>query len=169
MKRAFAAIDRGVELLVAAVFAVIVTVALLQVFHRFALNSSLSWSEELQIFGHIWIVFLGIPVAYRRGAHLYIETFCDKLSPKPRAAFNLLVELTWAGFAVSLMVLGFMVARIAHLQSSPGLEVPMSYPYSGMVIGGAYLLLVAARRIGGGEWRPGTALIDSTKASAGAP
>ncbi len=154
MRRALDAIDRGTELLVAAIFALIVCVALLQVFHRFALNSSLSWSEELQIFGHIWIVFLGIPIAYRRGAHLYIETFCDMLPRRPRAVFNLLVELTWLAFAVSLMVLGFMVARIAHLQSSPGLEVPMSYPYSGMVLGGAYLLLVALRRIGGGAWRP---------------
>ena len=149
MKRAVAAIDRGAELLVAAVFAVIVCIALLQVFHRFALNSSLSWSEEAQIFGHIWIVFLGIPIAYRRGAHLFIETFCDKLPPRSRAVFDLAVELLWAAFAVSLMVLGWMVARIAHLQESPGLEVPMSYPYAGMVVGGAYLLLVAARRIGG--------------------
>jgi TRAP-type C4-dicarboxylate transport system permease small subunit len=45
------------------------------------------------------------------------------------------------------------VARIAHLQSSPGLEVPMSYPYSGMVVGGIYLLLVAVRRLGGGAWK----------------
>ena len=148
-------IDRLVEALVVAIFGAIVVVALLQVFHRYALNSSLSWSEELQIFGHIWIVFLGIPIAYRRGAHLYIETFCDLLPRGPRAAFNLAVELTWAAFAVSLMVLGFMVARVAHQQESPGLEVPMSYPYSGMVIGGAYLLLCAARRIAGGAWRPG--------------
>ena len=49
--------------LVAAIFGLIVCIALLQVFHRFALNSSLSWSEELQIFGHIWIVFLGAAVA----------------------------------------------------------------------------------------------------------
>lgn len=157
MRRALDAIDRGAELLVAAIFAIIVSVALLQVFHRFALNSSLSWSEELQIFGHIWIVFLGIPIAYRRSAHLYIETFCDMLARGPRAAFNLVVELIWVGFAVSLMILGFMVAKIAHLQSSPGLEVPMSYPYSGMVFGGAYLLLVALRRIGSAQWRPAAA------------
>jgi len=153
MQRALDALDRCAEGLVAAIFAVIVCIALLQVFNRFALNASLSWSEEAQIFGHIWIVFLGIPIAYRRGAHLYIETFCDMLPAQPRAAFNLMVELTWAAFAVSLMVLGFMVARIAHLQSSPGLEVPMSYPNSGMVVGGVYLLLVAARRIGSGAWR----------------
>ena len=153
MQRFLDGLDRSAELLVAAIFALIVCVALLQVFNRFALNSSLSWSEELQIFGHIWIVFLGIPIAYRRGAHLYIETFCDMLPAAPRAAFNLLVELTWAAFAVSLMVLGWMVARVAHMQESPGLELPMSFPYSGMVVGGLYLLIVAARRIAGGAWR----------------
>jgi TRAP-type C4-dicarboxylate transport system permease small subunit len=152
-QRVLAAIDRGIEWLVATIFATIVVIALLQVFQRYALNASLSWSEEAQIFGHIWIVFLGIPIAYRRGAHLYIETFCDMLPPRARTMFNLLVELTWAAFAVSLMVLGWMVARIAHLQSSPGLEVPMSYPYSGMVVGGIYLLLVAVRRLGGGAWK----------------
>ena len=157
MGRFLDAIDRAAEGLVAAIFAVIVCIALLQVFHRFALNSSLSWSEEAQIFGHIWIVFLGIPIAYRRGAHLYIETFCDMLPARPRAAFNLAVEMTWAAFAVSLMVLGSMVARVASMQESPGLEVPMSVPYSGMVIGGAYLLLVAVRRIAGGAWRPALA------------
>ena len=153
MKRVLDAVDRGAEWLVASIFGVIVCIALLQVFHRFALNTSLSWSEEAQIFGHIWIVFLGIPIAYRRGSHLYIETFCDKLPRRARAGFNLLIELLWAGFALSLMVLGWMVARVASMQDSPGLEVPMSYPYAGMVVGGAYLMLVAARRIAGGAWR----------------
>jgi TRAP-type C4-dicarboxylate transport system permease small subunit len=153
MTRALDAIDRSAEWLVAAMFAAIVCIALLQVFHRFALNSSLSWSEEAQIFGHIWIVFLGIPIAYRRGAHLYIETFCDMLPRGPRSLFNLLIELMWAAFAVSLLVLGFMVARIAHLQESPGLELPMSYPYAGMVVGGIYLMLVAARRLAAGTWK----------------
>jgi TRAP-type C4-dicarboxylate transport system permease small subunit len=147
MKRLFAAIDRGAEWLVVAVFALIVAIALLQVFNRFALNTSLSWSEEAQIFGHIWIVFLGIPIALQRGAHLYIETFCDKLPPRARLAFDVAVELLWAAFGVSLVFLGWMVASVAHLQESPGLEVPMSWPYAGMVAGGAYLLLVSLRRL----------------------
>jgi TRAP-type C4-dicarboxylate transport system permease small subunit len=147
MKRALAAVDRGVEWLVAAVFAAMVVIGALQVFHRFVLNSSLSWSEEAQVFGHIWIVFLGIPIAYRRGAHLYIETYCDKFAAPLRAGFDLLVELMWAAFALSLVVLGYQVARVAALQESPGLEIPMSYPYAAMVVGGAYLALVAAQRI----------------------
>lgn len=147
MRRGLAAVDRGVELFVAAILAAMVAVGAWQVVSRFALNTSLSWSEEAQVFGHIWIVFLGIPVAYRRGAHLFIETFRDKYPRRVRAAFDLAVELLWAAFAVSLIVLGWQVARVAALQESPGLEVPMSWPYASMVAGGAYLLLLAAQRI----------------------
>jgi TRAP-type transport system small permease protein len=154
VRRALAAVDRGAELLVAAILAIMLGIGLLQVFHRFMLNSSLSWSEEAQIFGHIWVVFLGIPIAYRRGAHLYIETFREMLPPSLGAAFDLMVELLWAAFAVSLMVLGYQVAQVAALQESPGLEIPMSWPYAGMVIGGAYLLLVAAQRIADWRMRP---------------
>lgn len=150
MRAGLAAVDRGVEAVVAAILAAMVAVGALQVVSRFVLNSSLSWSEEAQVFGHIWVVFLGIPVAYRRGAHLFIETFRDKYPRTIRAGFDLMVELMWAAFALSLIVLGWQVARVAAMQESPGLEIPMSYPYYAMVAGGAYLALVAAQRIA--EW-----------------
>ena len=85
MSRAFALIDRAVELLVAVIFAAMCVVGLLQVFNRFVLNASLSWSEEAQIFGHIWIVFLAIPIAYRRGVHLYVETFRRNIARRASA------------------------------------------------------------------------------------
>ncbi len=155
MQAMFAKIDRGVELLVAAIFAAMVVVGLLLVFNRFVLNASLSWSEEVQIFGHIWLVFLTIPIAYRRGAHLYVELIRRAFSKRANAALDLLIELLWAGFAVALAYLGYRVALVAALQESPGLEIPMSYPYAGLVVGGLYLLLVAMRRIGAWFASPG--------------
>jgi TRAP-type transport system small permease protein len=147
MKRVLASIDRGVEYGVAAIFAAMCLVGLLQVFNRFVLNQSLSWSEEFQIFCHIWIVFLAIPIAYRRGAHLSVESFSSMLPPGARRVFDFVIELLWIWFAVSLAWLSWRVSEVAKLQLSPGLEIPMSYPYYGMVVGGAYLLLVVLRRI----------------------
>ena len=147
MKRLLAALDRGVEYGVAAIFAAMCAVGLLQVFNRFVLNKSLSWSEEFQIFCHIWIVFLAIPIAYRRGAHLSVESFSGMLPARARRAFDVLVELLWIWFAVALTWLSWRVSEVAKLQGSPGLEIPMSYPYYGMVAGGAYLLLVVLRRL----------------------
>src|SRR5215212_4651282 len=113
-------------------------VGLLQVFNRFVLNRSLSWSEEFQIFCHVWIVFLAIPIAYRRGAHLAVESIKGYLPAKAARAFDFVIELMWIWFAVALAYLAWQVSEVAKLQISPGLEIPMNYPYYGMVLGGAY-------------------------------
>jgi TRAP-type C4-dicarboxylate transport system permease small subunit len=147
LSRAFALIDRAVELLVALIFAVMCVIGLLQVFNRFVLNASLSWSEEAQIFGHIWIVFLAIPIGYQRGAQIHVEAIRRKFPAGFGAAFDLMIELLWAGFAIALAYLSYRVSVVAALQDSPGLEIPMSYPYYGMVVGGIYLLFIALRRI----------------------
>jgi TRAP-type transport system small permease protein len=147
MERFFVRIDRAVELLVAAIFAVMCCIGLLQVFNRFVLNASLSWSEEAQIFCHIWIVFLAIPIGYQRGAQMYVEAFRGKLPEGIGSAFDLLIELLWAGFATALAYLSYRVSVVAALQESPGLEIPMSYPYYGVVVGSLYLLFVALRRV----------------------
>src|SRR5256885_3330792 len=147
MKRVLAWIDRGVECGVAAIFAAMCLVGLLQVFNRFVLNKSLSWSEEYQIFCHIWIVFLAIPIAYRRGAHLSMDSLKSMLPPKAGIVFDYLIELLWIWFAVSLAWLAWRVSEVAKLQDSPGLEIPMSYPYYSMVFGGIYLLFVVVRKL----------------------
>jgi len=147
LKKVFAWIDRGVESGVAAIFAAMCAVGLLQVFNRFVLNRSLSWSEEFQIFCHVWIVFLAIPIAYRRGAHLAVESFSSLLPPRARRVFDFLIELLWFWFALALAWLSWRVSEVAKLQSSPGLELPMNYVYYSMVAGGAYLFFVVVRRI----------------------
>jgi TRAP-type transport system small permease protein len=147
LKRVFAWVDRGVEVAVAVIFAAMCAVGLLQVFNRFVLNRSLSWSEEFQIFSHVWIVFLAIPIAYRRGAHLAVESFSGMLPPKARRVFDVFIELLWIWFAVALAWLAWRVSEVAKLQSSPGLDLPMNYVYYSMVVGGAYLFLVVVRKI----------------------
>jgi TRAP-type C4-dicarboxylate transport system permease small subunit len=147
LKKVFAWIDRGVEYGVAAIFAAMCAVGLLQVFNRFVLNRSLSWSEEFQIFCHVWIVFLAIPIAYRRGAHLAVESFSSMLPPRARRVFDFLIELLWIWFGLALAWLSWRVSEVAKLQSSPGLELPMNYVYYSMVVGGAYLFLVVVRRM----------------------
>ncbi len=149
MKKIFSTIDRGVEYGVAAIFAAMCVVGLLQVFNRFVLNRSLSWSEEFQIFCHIWIVFLAIPIAYRRGAHLSMDSLRAKLPQRAGRVFDFFIEILWIWFAVALIWLSYRVAMVAKLQESPGLEIPMSYPYYAMVAGGAYLLMVVLRRLFG--------------------
>jgi TRAP-type transport system small permease protein len=149
MKPLFAAIDRTIELIVAAMFAGMVMVGSWQVFSRFVLNSTPSWSEEIQIFGHIWLVFLAIPIAYRRGAHITVEAIRNYLAGWMNKALDLINELLWIGFAVATAYYSYRVSLVTGNSVSPGLEIPMSYPYYGMILGSVYLLFVVIRRLAG--------------------
>jgi len=149
MRKLFATVDRAVETFIAVIFGAMVLIGFLQVFSRFVLNRTPSWSEEIQIFGHIWLVFLAIPIAYRRGAHFTVEAIRRQYSLGMHKVFDLMVELLWAGFAVVTAWYSYRVSLVAGRSVSPGLEIPMSYPYYGMIIGSMYLLFVVLRRIGG--------------------
>jgi TRAP-type C4-dicarboxylate transport system permease small subunit len=149
MKPLFAAIDRSIELFVAGIFIAMVLIGSWQVFSRFVLNSTPSWSEEVQIFGHIWLVFLSIPIAYRRGAHITVEAIRRIMSAWISKALDMLIVMLWVGFALATAYYSYRVSLVTRNSVSPGLEIPMSYPYYGMVLGSAYLLFVVIRRLFG--------------------
>ncbi len=118
----------------------------LQVFNRFVLGLPLSWSEEFQKFGHIWMVMLAIPVAYRRGAHLGMDMLLDLLPKSVQRGVGLLTEVLWFILALAIGRYTLLIMAVAKNQDSPGLGIPMNYVYSIMVIGSVYVAFVAVRR-----------------------
>jgi TRAP-type C4-dicarboxylate transport system permease small subunit len=144
---AFRAVDRTVEYALFLMFLAFTLVGGLQVFNRFVLGLPLSWSEEFQKFGHIWMVMLAIPVAYRRGAHLGMDMLL-RLMPSPvQRGVGLVTEILWLILALAIGRYTLVIMQIAKNQDSPGLGIAMDYVYSGMVIGAAYLAFVALRRL----------------------
>jgi TRAP-type C4-dicarboxylate transport system permease small subunit len=143
----FRAVDRTVEYALFLTFLAFTLVGGLQVFNRFVLGLPLSWSEEFQKFGHIWMVMLAIPVAYRRGAHLGMDMVLRLLPSPIRRGVGLLTEVLWLVLALAIGRYTLLIMEVAKTQDSPGLGIPMDRVYVGMVIGSAYLAFAALRRI----------------------
>jgi TRAP-type C4-dicarboxylate transport system permease small subunit len=142
-------IDRGVEWAVIVLFMIIALVGGLQVFFRYVLNLPLAWSEGVQIYGHIWIVFLTVPITYNRGAHIVTTMIFDRFPPRLRKTLAVTVDLVWLWLGASIFFYATRLVRVAAFQMSPSLGIPMSYVYLGMLAGAAYLVLVALRKIAG--------------------
>ena len=142
-------IDRGAEWAVIVLFMIITAVGGLQVFFRYVLNLPLAWSEGVQIYGHIWIVFLTVPIAYNRGAHIVTTLLFDRLPRRLRRTLAITVDLVWLWLGASIFVYAIRLVRVATFQVSPWLSIPMSWVYLGMLAGAAYLVLVALRRLVG--------------------
>lgn len=140
-------VDRIIELLIAFIFIGMVIIGGLQVFNRFILNQSLSWSEEFQKFSHVWLVFLTIPVAYNRGAHIGMEVLFNKFALHIQKYLSVFFDLLWLVIAAAITYYSIVIMDVAKYQTSAGLGLRMDLIYSGMVLGGFYLLFVSIRKL----------------------
>jgi TRAP-type C4-dicarboxylate transport system permease small subunit len=147
MARAFRMVDRSVEFALFLIFLVFTLAGGLQVFNRFVLGLPLSWTEEFQKFGHIWMVMLAVPVAYRRGAHLGMDMLLQLLPGRIQRGVGLLTELLWLVLALAIGRYTLVIMGVARTQESPGLGLPMHWVYSGLVLGSIYMAFVALRRL----------------------
>lgn len=147
--------DRAAEVLIIALFAAIVLVGGLQVLCRYGFNASLSWSEELQRYGLIWMVFLALVAGYRRGSHIGMGLLLEKLPRAVQRPMGWFIDLLWLGLGLAMVfytaayksAAGMTFIKSVSRQSSAGMGVRMDLVYSCIVIGGAYLVLAALHNL----------------------
>ena len=132
----------------------LVVVGAAQVGMRYLFDAPLSWSEELLKFAHIWLVFLAIPITYRRAGHVVVDILSSRAPAAARRALEVAVDALWLAFACGFAWLVWLVMAVARNQTSAGLRVRMDLVYAGMLIGCAYLAFCAVRRLAGHLRRP---------------
>lgn len=132
----------------------------LQIFMRYVMGASLSWSEELARYFFIWTTYLGVAFAVRRDAHIRVTMLSDALPPRGQLALRLLSHVIFGAFAGYVMVQGwFMVEKTFRFgQKSASLGLPMGYVYLAPLTGFGLVILrlvqaivLDLRRVDGGR------------------
>jgi TRAP-type C4-dicarboxylate transport system permease small subunit len=82
--------DHLEEILLVTMFVVMVAVIFLQVFMRYVVNNSLSWTEEMGRYLFIWLSWLGISAGEKRGEHIKITVLVDKFPFKAAQIINVI-------------------------------------------------------------------------------
>lgn len=118
-----------VFLLLAGMIAAITLQIVFRVFFQ-----ALTWTEELSRYLLVWSSFLGATLAYKRGMHISVTIFIDKLSgtsKKWAACFSIALSMT---FFITATVYGFKLMSMQSIQLSAALRIPMKYVYLGMPV-----------------------------------
>ncbi len=91
------------------------TVALfLQVLSRYAFNFSITWTEELSIFGLMWITYFGAAIAVTQRRHIRITILSDMLPPKAQKIVAILCNIAFIIFAAFVSTGIWSMTRIAY-------------------------------------------------------
>jgi TRAP-type C4-dicarboxylate transport system permease small subunit len=114
-----------------------------QVFYRYVLNSSLTWSEELVQFLLLWTVMLGSAVATDHGAHIVLNPLDEHLGPKGRRIRSAIAQLGTIAFCSVLAYYGCVLAYRTRFMSSSAADIPMAYVYAAMPVGAVLIIVFA--------------------------
>ena len=115
-----------------ALILLIVAAITVQVFTRYALGRPIAWVEESATYGFIWMVFVGASLGLKRGHHIFIATFGNRLPPRVAAGLRTLV---WALVLLTLVVLVVQGVKVMEVEGrsrtiSLPVELPRSWFYS---------------------------------------
>jgi TRAP-type C4-dicarboxylate transport system permease small subunit len=138
------ALDRCLEALVALVMGALVLDVSWQVFTRFVLINPSVWTDELATFLLIWVSLLGAAVALKRGAHLGMDYFVEKLSPRRRQYVAVFVFLCTGAFSLCVMTIGgadLVLRKLDLEETSPALGLNLGYVYLALPISGFFLTI----------------------------
>ncbi len=121
--------DKLEELLLIGLLVAMAIIMGIQVFCRYALNYSLSWSEELTRYLFIWSCFISISYCIKRWISIKVDQVIKMLPKKAYVIAQLLLNIMLFILFFYLMIHGYKYLQLAisSKQTSPALGLPMAY------------------------------------------
>ena len=143
------AIERVLDAVLLVALVVMVASITYQVFGRYVLNHSPSWTEEVARFLMAWITMLGSAAVIRSEGHIAVTVVAESLPPRLREAVRWLRDVIIITTAGALAWYGYGFALIGARRASPALEISMYWPFLAIPVGAAMIaLLLVLHRIG---------------------
>ena len=109
---------------------------------RYLFAISFRWSDELTRYIFIYVVFLGIPIAYRHGDHIVIELGTRLL---PGGLRRWLAIPVHAAIGILMAIMGVAGLWITFGKMgralTPGLQIPRAYMQAAFPLGVLFLLM----------------------------
>jgi len=139
-------IDKILEWALIALMAANVLNVLWQIFTRFILKDSSSFTEELARYLLIWVGLLGASYVAGQKMHLAIDVFVARLNRRARDVAELCVQLFIFLFAAFVMVIGgfrLVVITLTLNQISAALRIKLGYIYTVLPLSGLIIMFYA--------------------------
>jgi TRAP-type C4-dicarboxylate transport system permease small subunit len=143
LKAHFLSLERGSTALATALACVMLVIAaglgMWQIVTRFIIERPAEWTEVLIRFSLIWMVFLGIPTAFRIGAMVSVDVLYRWSGARMRRFLDTMVAAAALALIGVIIIVGWQYAQRGSVQSVIGLEnVSMFWAYLALPVGGVF-------------------------------
>jgi TRAP-type C4-dicarboxylate transport system permease small subunit len=118
-----------------------------QVFVRFVLNWSNTWTEITAVMLMSWFIFLGAAVGVRENYHLGFDVLLYALPPGGKKYLRTISDLVVLAFAIGMVIYGVQLVKLQWPARMPALGIPEGVRYLPLTGGGILITLFALERI----------------------
>ncbi|MHB1103234.1 MAG: TRAP transporter small permease [Devosia sp.] len=145
--RMLTALSNG-ALYVAGFFLVLMTIFVFwQVFTRYVLNWSNSWTEITAVLLMSWFIFLGAAVGIRENYHLGFDVLLYILPKGSKKVLRTISDVVVIAFACGMVFYGSQLVGLQWAARLPALGIPEGIRYLPLVGGGLLIILFSVERI----------------------
>jgi len=138
----------GLSLWLAGIGLVAMTVLVAwQVFCRYVLNDSPSWTEPGAVMLMSWFIFLGAAVGVRENYHLGFDVLLYVLPKSGKKWLRMISDVVAFAFAVGMIWYGSQLVSLTWNTTLPSLGMSGAWDYVPLVVGGILIGLFALERI----------------------
>ena len=120
---------------------IMTVIIILQVFYRYVLGSSLSWSEECARYLFIWIVMLGASMGVKEKSHVAVTLFKDWLPFRIRTGVDILFTIMIGVMAAVMIIYGWSITQTVSIQLSPAIRISMFWVYLAIPVSGLLMMV----------------------------
>ena len=115
------------------------TLGMFQVVMRFILEIPAEWTEVLIRFSLVWMVFMGIPYAFRVGAMVSVDVLYRVVGARGKRVFDFVTSVAALTLVTVIIWWGWDYSTRGRVQTVSGLEsISMFWAYLALPVGGLF-------------------------------
>lgn len=134
--------SQRISFVLSALFLTVIAVVLMSgVISRYLFNSSLVWTGEVSTYCFVWMMFLGMSMAFRDRAHMAFDLLLRNSPSGLRRWLDHLLYLFMAVFTVILLYYGWIMTMENMKRISPVLGFSLGFAYLSIPIGAGFMFI----------------------------
>lgn len=142
-----AKLNTAIEWLIAILLFIATCFILAQVLFRYVLHSPLDWTEQTSRYLFIWMMMMGMPVMFYRKSAMAFDLILNSIHGLKKHVLQLFIKLLILVFSAYFGYQSMVLASKVIGRYSAGVEVPLTFMYSSMVISNVIVVLVMLEQI----------------------
>lgn len=121
---------------------ILISIAVIAVFLRYAMGRPLAWAEEIEIFTLLWTIMTGAVYAKKQKTLLRVDILVNLMPPRVQHLLSIISELLHVGIFCLMIYYGYNLAMQLGTKSMPLLGIPLKWLYISLPVGAFGMLVV---------------------------